>query len=137
MNFADIIQEISGVTIVDPQLWEPLYRVCTRVRHLPYSVVECGVYRGGSLRLLARALPDKTVWGFDTFAGMPAEMVRNFDTHRAGDFGDSSYDQVAAFLRDLNNVRLVQGVFPESFAQVPPDEKFCLVHLDCDQYDSY
>jgi GT2 family glycosyltransferase/MoaA/NifB/PqqE/SkfB family radical SAM enzyme/glycosyltransferase involved in cell wall biosynthesis len=137
MNFADIILEISGVTIVDSQLWEPLYRVCERVRHLPHSVAECGVYRGGSLRLLARALPDKTVWGFDTFAGMPAEMVRDFDTHRAGDFGDTSYDQVAAFLRDLNNVRLVQGVFPESFAQVPPDEKFCLVHLDCDQYDSY
>jgi ADP-heptose:LPS heptosyltransferase/GT2 family glycosyltransferase len=137
MNFADIVQEISGVTIVDSQLWEPLYRVCERVSHLPHSVAECGVYRGGSLRLIARALPDKTVWGFDTFAGMPAEMVRDFDTHSAGDFGDSSYDQVAAFLRDLNNVRLVQGVFPESFARVPPDEKFCLVHLDCDQYDSY
>ncbi len=137
MNFADIIQEISGVTIVDTQLWGSLHHVCESVKHLPHSVAECGVYRGGSLRLLARALPDKTVWGFDTFAGMPAEMVRDFDAHGEGDFGDTSYEQVAAFLRDLNNVRLVPGVFPESFAQVPPDEKFCLIHLDCDQYDSY
>ncbi len=136
-NLADIIREISGVTIVDSQVWENLYRVCKSARDLPGSVAECGVYRGGSLRLLARALPGKNVWGFDTFAGMPAEMVRDFDTHGVGDFGDTSFDQVAAFLHDLNNVRLVQGIFPETFAQVPSDEKFCLIHLDCDQYDSY
>ena len=137
MNFLEVTPEIDGVTIVHPWALKTLWRVCDWVKDLPGSVAECGVYRGGTLRLLARALPEKRIWGFDTFSGMPAAAVRDFDTHQVGDFGDTSYAQVDGYLKDLSNIALVGGVFPETFKVIPPDEKFCLVHLDCDQYDSY
>lgn len=44
--------------------------------HIPGDLVECGVYRGGHMLLAksyARAaeIPERRVWLFDTFAGMP------------------------------------------------------------------
>ncbi len=136
-SFLKVVKEIDGVTIVHPWALEALWNICRQVEDLPFPVAECGVYRGGTLRLLARALPDRTIWGFDTFTGIPFEMVRAFDKHLEGEFGDTSFDKVAAFLSDLRNIKLVQGVFPSTFIHVPPDERFSLVHLDCDQYDSY
>ena len=43
---------------------------------IPGSFVECGVWKGGSLLVVARALlalgvTDRDLIGFDTFAGMP------------------------------------------------------------------
>jgi O-methyltransferase len=136
MLLEKIVQEISGVTIVPWKALQKLFQTCEKARDLPGSVAECGVYRGGTLRLIARALPNKTVWGFDTFVGMP-DGAKECDVHKGGAFGDTSYEQVSEFLKDLGNVHLVQGMFPDTFVQIPPEEKFCLVHLDCDQYDSY
>lgn len=130
-----ILQEIQGVTIVNPGAQKYLLQVCEWVKDLPGAVAECGVYRGGTLRLLARALPDKTVWGFDSFQGMPP--VRDFDSHKEGDFGNTSYAEVSNFISDLNNVRLIPGIFPGTFKYAENEKEFCLVHLDCDIYDSY
>lgn len=137
MNFIEAVLEIDGKTIVHPKALESIYRVCGWARDVPGAVAECGVYKGGTLRLMARFLPDKTIYGFDTFNGMPVEAVRDFDKHQAGDFGDTSLEEVTQFLADLPNVVLIPGIFPATFSQVPADEKFCIVHLDCDQYDSY
>jgi len=136
-GFLRVIQEIDGVTIVHPWALQALWGACKLVEDLPFPAAECGVYRGGTLRLLARALSDRMVYGFDTFSGVPFEMDRSFDEHHKGEFSDTDYNQVAKYLSDLPNVKLVQGVFPSTFIHVPPDEKFSLVHLDCDQYDSY
>ena len=136
-GFLKVIKEIDGVTIVHPWALEQLWNICHQVEDLPFPVAECGVYRGGTLRLIARALPDRTVYGFDTFTGVPFEMDRSFDEHHKGEFADTNVERVRAFLADLPNVRLIEGVFPSTFIHVPPDEKFSLVHLDCDQYDSY
>jgi len=98
------------------------------------EVVEVGVYKGGTARLLALALPHKTVHLFDTFAGMPATNS-NFDKHLAGEFSDTSLAAVQEHLKDCRNVHFYQGLFPATSGPIA-QTKFSLVHVDADIYDS-
>jgi O-methyltransferase len=96
------------------------------------AVAECGVYCGSTLRQMALAAPDKAVYGFDTFEGLPAEMHATAEPHKVGDFADTSLEAVAEDMPQ--NVMLVQGVFPQSAADMKA--KFAFVHLDFDFYES-
>jgi hypothetical protein len=97
------------------------------------AVAECGVYCGSTLHAMALAAPDKAVYGFDTFEGLPAEMHSDNEPHKVGDFADTSIDAVAADMPP--NVTLMQGVFPASAAALD-NTKFAFVHLDFDFYES-
>lgn len=98
------------------------------------SAAECGVYRGGCLRLMAAECPGRRIYGFDTFEGLPADMWSPGEPHSAGDFADCSFDAV---LKDVSglNVTLVKGMFPAS-AEAFSAERFAFVHLDFDFYES-
>lgn len=96
------------------------------------SIAECGVYRGGTAKLLIEVFPDRELLLFDTFAGMP-ETDASKDLHRAGDFSDTSIESVRAYIGDRPT--LVPGMIPqtlESFA----DRKFAFVHIDLDIYSA-
>lgn len=97
------------------------------------AVAECGVYCGSTLHAMANAATDKAVYGFDTFEGLPAEMRNDDEPHKVGDFADTSLASVAASMPA--NVKLVQGVFPASAAELG-NTKFAFVHLDFDFYES-
>ncbi len=78
------------------------------------------------------------VFAFDTFAGMPATDARR-DAHKAGDFGDASYDDVRRYIDQvgLKNLELVRGPFSETIASaLPAAGSLRMVHIDCDTYDS-
>ena len=109
--------------------------VLRQIEHVPGALAECGVYKGGILRLLAERYPARTVYGFDTFAGLPAEMHQPGEPHKVGDFADTSIEVVRASVSDLLNVRIVPGLFPDS-AQSIQFERFAFVHLDMDFYAS-
>ncbi|MGX9390514.1 TylF/MycF/NovP-related O-methyltransferase [Nitrobacteraceae bacterium UC4446_H13] len=98
------------------------------------SAAECGVYRGGCLRLMATECPERRIYGFDTFEGLPADMWSADEPHSAGDFADCSFDAVLKGVSGLN-VTLVKGVFPAS-AESFRAEKFAFMHLDFDFYES-
>ena len=105
---------------------------------LPGNVAECGVYRGGTARLMADILsktdPKRSILLFDTFAGMP-ETNKDFDLHQRGDFADTSLEGVRAFLSDYQNCRFYPGFIPETFAGIQ-DPRFCFVHVDLDIHDA-
>lgn len=104
--------------------------------------VECGVFKGDMSWVLVNALNfsriRKTFYLYDTFTGFPAPLST------AADFPDdpgfveaadriykegSSYTSVVERFAPYPNVRVVQGVVPESFAiAVPP--RIALLHLD-------
>jgi O-methyltransferase len=107
------------------------------VEGVPGAVAECGVYCGSTLRMLAKAAPDRRAWGFDTFTGLPAAMWSAGEVHQPGDFADTSFEAVRAALVDCPNVKLVRGEFPASTARVSLDgERFAFIHLDFDFYES-
>lgn len=96
-------------------------------------VAEVGVYKGGSLKVLAQLFNDRPVLGFDTFEGLPKEQWVESEIHEIGDFHDTSLMEVAEFLWDCPNTVLVKGLFPNTAAPYK-DMNFSLVHLDTDFY---
>ncbi|MBV9271355.1 MAG: class I SAM-dependent methyltransferase [Candidatus Eremiobacteraeota bacterium] len=102
------------------------------------DVAECGVYRGGTAylfaELLMRIAPQKRLYLFDTFEGMPETDAR-YDRHLKGDFSDTSLEAVRRYLRNFGNVEFRPGFIPQSFTGLE-DRKFCFVHIDLDIYEA-
>lgn len=91
-------------------------------------ICEFGVFKGESINHLAK-LTSKTVFGFDSFQGLPEVWG---DTWKKGDF------IVPRLPKVRENVTLVQGWFNESlppFLKEHPG-KIGFLHLDCDLYSS-
>lgn len=98
------------------------------------DVAECGVYKGGTARILAELLSDRPLHLFDTFEGMPATDPAR-DLHKLGDFADTDVASVREYLSGLENVNLVAGLIPGSL-RVVDDRKFSFVHIDLDIYSA-
>lgn len=91
-------------------------------------ILEFGVYTGRTINFIADRVPDATVFGFDSFAGLPEDWRPDF---RKGTFATSP-----PAVRP--NVRLVIGLFEET---LPPflaghAGPVSLMHVDCDLYSS-
>jgi O-methyltransferase len=99
------------------------------------DILEAGVYKGGSARLLATAFPNKKIFLFDSFEGMTENDLHEAGFHKKGDFSDTSLESVKLYLNDLPNCNFYKGWLPES-ANILTDEKFCFIHLDMDLYQS-
>jgi len=102
------------------------------------DVVECGVYLGGSARLLLETIRSRAAQRFlylcDTFTGMP-DADPSADLHRKGDFSDASLARVREDLAEATEVVIVPGVIPQSLAPLAL-RRFCFVHVDLDLYAS-
>jgi len=132
-HFNEIMRTIQH-TLVDRTRCYILYQVARETSHLAGEVAEVGVYKGGTAKLLAQTVLQKTVHLFDTFSGMPATDA-SLDNHRAGDFEDTSLAAVRDHLRECGNVRFYQGLFPSTAGPIE-GVQFSLVHVDADIYDS-
>ena len=134
------------------------YEMFTRIRDVPGSVFECGVFGGGGLMIWAQlsAILEplniyRKIVGFDTFTGF-AEMAPEDRTSAApvayqGGLAMDSYDDIlqAVKLYDMNRfmgasekVRLVKGdirkTVPE-YLEKYPETVVSLVYLDVDVYE--
>lgn len=135
-QFADIYKDTAGHTIVDKARCFMLYQYARQVKSVAGQVAEIGVYKGGSAKLLAAIFESsgKTVYLFDTFSGMPPSDPSK-DTYKAGDFGDTSLEEVTAFLSGCKNIRIHKGLFPLKPNPVE-NETFCMAHIDVDIHKS-
>lgn len=134
--FSELRQQITGYTLVDKPQCYMLYQYAKHVAELPGDVAEVGAYKGGTARLLAKVFEptDKIIHLFDTFSGMPPSDS-NRDVHTEGDFSDTSLGSIKSYLHDCQNVRLYQGLFPDTSEPVEK-ASFCLIHIDVDIYRS-
>ena len=104
------------------------------------DLAECGVFRGASSYLLAKAIateaPAKQLHLFDSFAGLSQpEAARDGSHWRAGDLA-CDLAEVAANLENYPEFRVVfhPGSIPDHFQDVG-EKKFCFVHIDVDLYE--
>jgi len=130
-------------------LWQAVRHIARR--GIEGDVVECGVWRGGSVMLAAMTLleerdTDRTLWLYDTFEGMtpPSDAdVQEMSGRKAADVlaEDELFRCVAA--RDIvekniastgyPHVRIVEGDILQTIpANVP--ERIALLRLDTDWY---
>ena len=96
------------------------------------DVAELGVYKGGITKFMASCFPNKTVYAFDTFEGMPDIVGDKDDPCVEGMFQE--VDDVLEYLNDPN-IEIRKGIFP-STTEGLDDKTFSLVHLDADIYES-
>lgn len=134
-DFLDIYRAIVGLTLADRKRLYILWQLCKKVALLPGNIAECGVYKGGTALLLAKAKTEsKKLYLFDTFSGMP-ETDPSKDHHVTGDLNDTSLDAVKSIFKEQKNIHFHAGFFPET-ARGLEHESFCLVHCDMDIYSS-
>ncbi|MDQ3288180.1 MAG: class I SAM-dependent methyltransferase [Pseudomonadota bacterium] len=105
-----------------------LHQAALRERRTPGMVLEFGVASGKSIDFIAKNLPQETIYGFDSFEGLPEDWISSY---RKGHFAQK-VPQVA------DNVELVVGLFDETLpgflARHPDDVSY--LHIDCDLYSS-
>jgi O-methyltransferase len=142
--------------------WERLYALHKAVQYIvanaiPGDLVECGVWRGGSMRLAAMALlaggaTDRKLYLYDTFEGMtePTQLDIDLYGNRAIDdwaqikrrgvrWSYAPLDEVrrtiAATGYPMDKVILVKGPVEATIPQIIPN-KIALVRLDTDWHAS-
>jgi len=130
----------SGPLTVSPDRCYMLYQLARRSLTVPGDVAECGVYKGSTAQLLAWVLSSEHTRGrrlhlFDTFRGMPDDVIAARDYHSPGDFGDTSVDYVRGRLG--HHVTLCDfhpGLIPDTLADVSKIASYAFVHVDVDIY---
>lgn len=160
-TFGRIYQECVKYTITSQERMYSLYTAVDYICRagIEGDVVECGVWRGGSSKLVActlSELEDKTrhLYLYDTFSGMtePTQQDRRLsdgtaatetwkkhqhDTHN--DWAYAPLDDVqktmwsTAYPREL--IHFVEGKVEETIPGTIPDQ-IALLRLDTDWYDS-
>lgn len=115
--------------------------------------VECGVWRGGSMMVVANVLKEmgettRKLYLYDTFSGMPPPTAedRQFDGVSADELSKNGEPWCYADKRDVtenllstgypeNNFILVEGKVEETIPQTLPGQ-ISLLRLDTDWYES-
>lgn len=145
-EFAAAAEKVKGNTGIKPQSLYTLVHFLDDVMDLEGDVAECGVWRGGSAKLLRDRIVErnsgKHLYLFDSFEGM-ADVDSGRDRHNVGDFSDTSLEHVQRFVTgDIGTngdpgepAVFRKGWIPQSFAGLE-HLKFCFAHIDLDLYQS-
>jgi O-methyltransferase len=153
----EIIQQVRPWTMTSPERINALIQA---VRYLSGNdimgaVVECGVWKGGSMAAVARTLVqlndlDRDLYLFDTFEGMsaPTDEDMDFSGTRASDIlrQDPAYycdnaplESVKALLSQtgypMNKIHFVKGNVEDTLPEQAPNV-ISLLRLDTDWYAS-
>ena len=78
-NFWPLYETCKSETMTSVERMYALWQAVRHVAacHVPGDIVECGVWRGGSMMMAAHTLlqsgdPGRRLWLYDTYSGMPA-----------------------------------------------------------------
>ncbi len=128
-------------TLVDIWRCYELWTALGELIEVPGAVLEVGVWRGGSGAILAaRAAAlniQDSVFLCDTWAGVV--KTGDVDTYYHGGEHDDTSRQIVESLisrMGLENVELLQGIFPDDTGDRVADLRFRLCHVDVDVYQS-
>lgn len=157
----EIIAKVRPYTITSP---ERLYSLIESVRYvlknsIPGALLECGVYKGGSmmavaLALLAEDVLDRDLYLFDTFEGMPEPTEKDIDitgkpamadfskmriSKTSSKWVNSSIDNVKRAMAltgyPPERIHYIKGLVEDTIPGEAP-ESIALLRLDTDWYQS-
>ncbi|RZU48552.1 macrocin-O-methyltransferase TylF [Krasilnikovia cinnamomea] len=155
----DTIRAVKPRTMTSPEKLNALVNsVRYVVRHqIPGDIVECGVWRGGSMMAIAKTLieagdTDRHLHLYDTFEGMsePTEHDRRFDgrpaaemlsaaDRSAGIWAYASLEDVQEGMREsaypADRVHFYKGKVEDTIPAHIPD-RISILRLDTDWYES-
>ena len=145
------------INAVKPYTFTPLHAILSLIDSVKYviendiqgSLVECGVYRGGSVMAMIMTLQemgvsDRHIYLYDTFEGMskPGMYDKRPDGTQANikiDETITSLDIVQNNIKkldyDLNKIHFVKGKVEDTLSKNIPND-ISLLRLDTDWYES-
>ncbi len=135
---------VSKFTMCDQEALGSIRRACDYIvnHNIPGDVVECGVCNGGTAAILAARTrrPDRTVWLFDSFQGMPpTSEVDGTEANKYVGLCVGQEELVRAAITELDfpidQCVIRKGWFEETFSKELPSD-IALLHIDADWYDS-
>ncbi len=136
--FNKLFKLTIGRSLVSKEKLFILYQCMIAISKLNGDLVELGVYKGGSAKFLSylamKICSHKNLFLLDSFKGLP-EINPKYDILKKGDFGETNFDTVKAFLRNCNNIEILNGFFSNTLHKLQ-DKLFCFVHIDVDIYSS-
>ena len=134
MEINEIIARTDNLTVVVQAKRRVLIDRARQCAHLPGDMAELGVFCGGSALAIALAAPEKFIYLYDTFTGLPSDDLPEYSMFREevhkGRF-TASIESVKLAMRGRNGV-LRPGIFPKTAVDTP----YCFVHVDADLYTS-
>ena len=160
-RFERIYRECAEYTVTSPERMYSLYAATEYLCRagVEGDVVECGVFRGGSSKLVALTLSElgdetRQLYLYDTFTGMtePTDLDRRLsdgsaaaDTwkrHEHATHNDWAYAPLEAVQQVMwstpypkDSMHFVKGKVEETIPRVVP-ERIALLRLDTDWYES-
>jgi hypothetical protein len=152
-NEIEIYRSVATCTLAGPERTISLIRAVKYLveNEIPGDLVECGVWKGGSMMAVALTLlrlnrADRRLWLYDTFTGMSeptAEDISNCGYSAQKDFEAEwlriSKEKVRAAIAktgyDLGRVEFVEGKVEDTIPTRSPD-RIALLRLDTDWYES-
>lgn len=158
---ARTIQRVAPYTLTSPERIAALCQAVTYVAQhgFPGAVVECGVWRGGSMMAVAETLmrlrqPDRDLYLFDTFDGMTlpgdqdvdvfgkraSELLKEQDRHDPRSIWCvSPLEEVRSNMQSTGypheRIHFVPGRVEETLPGAAP-EQISILRLDTDWYES-
>lgn len=123
-------------------------------RGIPGAIVECGVWRGGNMLLAAKAVRDRDIWLYDTFAGMtaPTEHDRKtggadarpkFEAQQKDGYNEWCFASLGEVTGNFethgllsDRVKFVKGPVEQTLSGPDMPAQIALLRLDTDWYES-
>jgi len=139
--FMRTFEAVRHATLVDIYRLYELWRSVEQVAPVEGDILEVGVWRGGSGCLIAAGArehcPDAHVYLCDTFHGVVKAGAPD-NEFVGGELSDTSASRVRELARrlGLDNVTVVEGVFPDETGGRIAGSKLRLAHVDVDVYAS-
>jgi len=139
-TFLETYRKIKSNTLVDKYRCFELWTLVEQSKKLDGSLIEIGVWKGGTGALIARkarlAGINDPVYLCDTFFGVVKASEK--DKYKGGEHADTTRQIVEQLLDDLDitNATILEGVFPEQTAHIIKETKFRFCHIDVDVYQS-
>ncbi len=154
-----IITQCAPYTMTSIERLAALLNAMTYVTEnkIPGDIVECGVWRGGSMMLIARSLlahgdTSRNLYLYDTFEGMPAptnrdksleglpaDQLLSREPRNTGIWCYATIEDVRENLLSTgypkDKIHLIKGKVEDTIPGVIPD-KIALLRLDTDWYES-
>jgi hypothetical protein len=156
-SFLSVYEKIRPFTLVEIERCYALYKAIHFIlaNNISGDLVECGVWKGGSCMLMAYTLLEageynRTIWLYDTFAGMTApgvhdgEMeksiwVENKITPEKSSWCLGEFDEVKKNLLSTgypaDKIRFIRGKVEDTIPHDIPAQ-IALLRLDTDWYSS-
>lgn len=141
-DFQNIYDKVKNNTIVDSYRCYELWSLVEQSAKIPGGLIEIGVWQGGTGALIASRAKDcgieNKVYLCETFQGVVKTGPKD-GYYKGGEHGDTTRALVESLLFDrlsLDNVEILEGIFPDETSHLVEETCFRFCHIDVDAYQS-